>query len=323
MNRTLKCIYTFSIVFLFSVGLPLYLKASPNQFSGSFKVENEYTMAWSGDSEQITFTIQAKTKGWVALGFQPTFRMKDADILIAYFDGTLKQGVMKDCFSVGEMGPHPEDITLGGQNNFENFSISENDEYTIVQFSRRLQTNDQFDAVIDPAQNMKIMWATGAEDNTDLIHAKKGFVNINWSQNSASTGIPIGQRGKPIHFILMSIGLFLLAIGIWLVKKKISYTKKLMIHAVIVSLGSLLLLIGFSLQFLWLQITGRSHFTVFHTWAGLGSLFSLLASFLLAWLFFRKKSPNKRNTHISLGVASAVLALIAAITGKFLILNLF
>lgn len=293
------------------------------EFSGSFKVENEYTIAWSGDATEIHFTIQAKTKGWVAIGLQPTIRMKDADIIIAYYNDTLKQGVIQDCYSVGEMGPHPTDITLGGQENFNNFSISENDEYTIVQFSRPLQTNDKYDAMIDPAQSMKIMWAMGAEDNTDLIHAKKGFAAIQWSQNKTSTGKPLGQRGNPVHFILMSIGLLLLAMGVWLVKKSFPYAKKLKIHALVVTLGLFLLLVGFFFQFLWLQITGRGHFTVFHTWVGMASLLTLIACMMMAGLYLAKKTMNKRNWHISLGVAGAVLALIAVIAGKFLILNLF
>jgi hypothetical protein len=295
--------------------------AVTGDFSGSMKVENQYTLAWKGNSEQIHFIIQAKTKGWVALGLQPTVKMKDADIIIAYYDDNLKKGVIQDCYAIGEKGPHPQDTLLGGQTGILDFTISENDEYTIVEFSRALQTNDAFDAMIKSDQSMKIMWAIGEEDNTEIVHAKKGFTTIHWSQNTANTNQPLGNPGLPIHFIVMSIGLFLLAIGIWIAKKSIPYSKKLKIHSLVVTTGFFTLVTGFFLQFLWLHLTHRSHFTVFHAWIGLAAFLSLIASFIMAWLAITRKSPRQRNWHISLGMAAAIFALIAAILGKFLILN--
>lgn len=305
------------------VSIPVTIFSSPEKFSGSYVADQELSIAWEGDQEQIRFSIQAKTSGWIAIGFNPSKQMKEADIILAYYDSVLKQGFIKDCYSIGENGPHPEDTNLGGETNIEAFSISENDGYTIVDFTRLLNTNDKYDFAIDPEQEIKIIWAIGQEDNAEMIHSKKGLAILNLKKNASEVSLITKHSGKPIHFYLMGIGLLLISIAVWSAKQKFGYSLKLTLHTLFVTVGSMSLMIGFGLQFLWLQRIGFPHFRVLHAWFGIASLIFLLISMMEVVLYFIQKSRQKRNLHISLGVASVILALIAAIFGKFLVINLF
>jgi len=321
----MKCCRTVLLFFIifFLMMIPVFSNASSEKYSGSFSAEQIFLVTWEGDQEQIHFTIQAKTPGWVAIGFNPTIQMKNADMIMAYYDSVLKQGFIRDCYSIGENGPHPEDVTLGGETNIESFSISENNGATVVDFTRTLNTQDTYDVVIDPNKELKLIWAIGQEDNAETLHSKMGLATIHLNKINTETSPVSKHSGKPSHFYLMGFGLLLISIAVWSVKQKFTYPMKMKLHTLFVSIGSLAMLIGFGLQFLWLQRIGLPHFRVLHAWFGVASLVFLLISMIEVALYFIQKSRQKRNWHISLGVASVVLALIAAILGKFLVINLF
>lgn len=63
-----------------------------------------YEIHWRSDDQYIYVGMKAKTSGFVAVGFQPGSRMKNADMVF----GFVKEGevAIYDMFSTGDFGPH-------------------------------------------------------------------------------------------------------------------------------------------------------------------------------------------------------------------------
>jgi len=123
------------------------------------------------DGDKVRIALKAKTEGYVAIGFDPTDRMKDAEIIL----GGIKDGkpVVFDMFSTGATGPHPPKEQLGGTNDVTVFSASKKDGVTIVEFERKLVTGDPKGKEIRIGDN-KIIWAIGASPDLTDKHVKRG-----------------------------------------------------------------------------------------------------------------------------------------------------
>ena len=117
-----------------------------------------YNIYWSSDQTYIYIAIKANTGGWVAVGFQPEDddKKKDTDIVIGYVSGG--RASVFDMFSKNPDGPHPLDIDLGGSNDIIEFSGSENEGVTIIEFKRKLNTGDTYDNVLTSG-NQRLIWA--------------------------------------------------------------------------------------------------------------------------------------------------------------------
>ncbi len=129
---------------------------------GKFKVY------WRTDGEYLYMALSGKTAGWVAIGFEPTKRMKDADMII----GWVKDGkaTVVDAYSTGETGPHPPDEKLGGRNDILSYGGSEKDGTTVIEFKRKLATGDKYDKDLRPGMRVKFIFAMADEDQFTKKH---------------------------------------------------------------------------------------------------------------------------------------------------------
>jgi hypothetical protein len=139
------------------------------EFSLFLKVENDTLMVG----------MKAPTSGWVAIGFGGSRGMKDTDIVIAYVlpNSTV---MIRDDYSTGFAGPHNADELYGGRDDIIKYGGSDNGEYTVVEFSRKLDTGDRYDYKVIPGERMRIIWAYGAVDDflSDHVEAGSGTVVV-------------------------------------------------------------------------------------------------------------------------------------------------
>ena len=123
------------------------------------------------DGDKVRMALKAKTNGYLAIGFGPSQRMQDADIILGFVkDG---KATVADMFSTGPTGPHPPDDQQGGKIDVTVFGGSNKDGITIIEFERKLDTGDAKDKVIKAGDN-KIIWAISEETAFSGKHAKRG-----------------------------------------------------------------------------------------------------------------------------------------------------
>ncbi len=144
--------------------------------------EGEYQRAYKdGDFElylraengTLMVGVRAPTRGWLAVGFGGTKGMKGADIVIAYVlpNGTV---AVSDEYSTGFSGPHNPDGIYGGTDDVLSYGGSEGPDYTVVEFSRKLDTGDRYDFKIPSVGKFRVIWAYALEDDFLSMHVKAG-----------------------------------------------------------------------------------------------------------------------------------------------------
>ncbi|MGL1892159.1 MAG: DOMON domain-containing protein [Spirochaetaceae bacterium] len=143
---------------------------------GMKKLEKDnITVFWEITGDVVEFTVKAKTLGWVAIGFEPTKMMKDADIIIGYVkDGKL---VIEDHFATG-LTSHKLDTSIKGTNDIIGIEGSENDGFTTIKFSRKLNTKDKYDQKLTVGSTYKVIFAFGRKDNFRSIHSYRSSTKI-------------------------------------------------------------------------------------------------------------------------------------------------
>ncbi|HOJ96635.1 MAG TPA: DOMON domain-containing protein [Methanospirillum sp.] len=127
-----------------------------------------YQIFWTIDNDIIYIGLLGKTTGWVGIGLKPSQMMKDADIILAgVADGTV---YWADSFSTGNFGPHPPDTDLGGTDDIMNLSATEALGVTTVEFARKLNTGDAYDAVLTAKEEVPFIWAMATDDDPQFKH---------------------------------------------------------------------------------------------------------------------------------------------------------
>lgn len=130
--------------------------------SGGIKL----SVALGADKAEVTVT--APGTGWVAVGFDPSTRMKDANFLIGY----VKDGVAyaRDDFGVGSTS-HQRDQEIGGKNDLLSFSGSETGGTTTLTFVIPRNSGDPKDTVLSSGKHTVILGYSNA-DNFTAMHRK-------------------------------------------------------------------------------------------------------------------------------------------------------
>ncbi len=137
--------------------------------TNSITVDN-FIMEWIIEDNIITVTASAPTTGWIAVGFDPSAAMKDANIIIGYVrDGEL---FISDDFGNGHIS-HAPDTELGGTSDVTGLTGTEQNGTTMISFSIPLDSEDQYDTTLIQGSTHKIIIAYGpAEaDNFQGYHA--------------------------------------------------------------------------------------------------------------------------------------------------------
>jgi hypothetical protein len=124
------------------------------------------TFKWEIVGENINIILTAPTNGWVAVGFNPSKMMKDADILIGY----VKNGevFMEDHFGSGNT-KHKADTDLGGTEDITVTGGSEMEEKTTLKFSIPLHSRDANDQRLEKGEEYKVIFAYGKKDDFIVI----------------------------------------------------------------------------------------------------------------------------------------------------------
>jgi hypothetical protein len=134
--------------------------------NGSFKLR--YKVVTAGLLDCI---LSANTVGWVAVGFDPSSQMRDANFIIGnVVSGT---GFVRDDFG-NSNSSHLSDTDLGGTNDVTLISASETGGVTTLNFTLPLNSGDQYDRVINPGSSYQVIFASGAEDDPDSYHNSLG-----------------------------------------------------------------------------------------------------------------------------------------------------
>jgi len=157
---------------------PILIKdiKSQKNYVKVFESGNDFKLYYYLEGNIVYFKMEGKTTGYVAIGFEPTDGMKDADMIIGYVkDGKLS---IIDAYSTGVTGPHYEDTNLGGKNDILSSFGSESNGITTIEFSRYLDTNDKYDKVLKIDKNIKIIWAISNSDDFKTKHSKRGSGTI-------------------------------------------------------------------------------------------------------------------------------------------------
>ncbi len=146
----------------------------PGEYSQS-KSFGDFELSWSTDDLYLYMGMKAKTAGWVAVGFDPSSQMKDADIV----QGFIKDGVLSiaDQYSTGQFGPHPADTQQGGTDDILAAAGGSDGGFTTIEFKRRLDTGDKFDKQLGKGAH-KIIWAYGSDLQFTLKHTARGSGEI-------------------------------------------------------------------------------------------------------------------------------------------------
>lgn len=131
---------------------------------------------WKVDGKDLHIKVRAKTKGWVGIGFNPSKKMKGANILI----GRVKSGKasVRDDWGTSTIG-HSSDKKKGGKKNVSNVSGSEKGGFTELMFTIPLDSGDSVDTVIQPKGETTVILAYGRSDSYRLGHKFVTTLKVN------------------------------------------------------------------------------------------------------------------------------------------------
>jgi hypothetical protein len=112
--------------------------------------------------------LAGRAEGFVAIGFEPTQAMKDADMVMGWV--SRGEATVLDLYSTGVYGPHPPDEELGGADDILEAGGREADGWTVIEFKRKMDTGDRFDRTLNPGQTVDIIWSMSSTDSLDIRH---------------------------------------------------------------------------------------------------------------------------------------------------------
>jgi len=139
------------------------------------------TLQWKTDTRPLTprlmVKVSAPTTGWVAVGFDPTNRMQNANLIIGYVtDGSV---FIRDDFGTGP-NTHQADVDLGGRDDVSNKMGTEQGGTTEISFSISVASGDAYDRVLTPGETYPVLLAYGQDgaDDYTTVHQVRTLVNI-------------------------------------------------------------------------------------------------------------------------------------------------
>jgi len=154
-------------------------KLSPNEYDHYINLSNgDFRMFWKIVGDEVYILMIGRTKGYVALGISPTVKAGNADYIIGYV--TDKGVKVLDYYAPEKHASHTADEKLGGKNNILEYAGTEDNEYTYIEFRRKLVTGDKYDKEFPKSGKLLIVWALGSSDDPSSMHVKRGYGELNY-----------------------------------------------------------------------------------------------------------------------------------------------
>ena len=130
--------------------------------------KNGVKLEWKAKGVSLTIRVSASTLGWVAVGIDPSTKMKDADYIIGY----VKDGIatVEDQFGDTPYS-HKRDKDLGGKDSILMKAGSEKNGVTTLTFSILLDSGDTYDKKIVAGKKYTVIVAYGSADSMTMKHS--------------------------------------------------------------------------------------------------------------------------------------------------------
>ncbi len=141
------------------------------------KTVNNITLMWkTNDAEDsLLVKVSATTVGWVAVGFDPTVGMQDANIIIGYVLNDT--AYVRDDVGTG-LHSHAPDTSLGGTNDVADIDGTETEGITEISFTIPLDSGDLRDRVLVVGESYLVILAWGTDDDFDALHTVRVSTEI-------------------------------------------------------------------------------------------------------------------------------------------------
>ncbi len=155
------------------LSLALFFTLAGSAYSADYQHSidvDKMKFSWSIDGDKLAASVSGPTTSWVAVGFNPTKAMKDANIIIGY----VKKGevTIKDEFGTSG-SQHKSDKKIGGESNVTVVGGSEENGVTTIEFAIPLNSGDAKDNSIVPDGDTVLIFAYG--EGRDSFRAKHQF----------------------------------------------------------------------------------------------------------------------------------------------------
>ncbi len=125
----------------------------------------DFTLEWKTDTlGMLHVKVRAPTTGWVAVGFDPTTGMQDANIIIGYVNNGVN---IRDDFGIAR-DAHASDVSLGGEDNVTNKSGTETTDLTEIIIP--LDSGDSRDRPLVEGNTYTVILAYGQDNAFDVYH---------------------------------------------------------------------------------------------------------------------------------------------------------
>ncbi len=133
------------------------------------------TLQWRVLGTDLEVIVSAPTTGWVAVGFNPSSRMKDANIILAKVENGAP--VARDDFGIA-LTQHASDESSGGVNDVTNLSGTESAGQTEMTYTIPLDSGDQYDRALVPGTSYKVLLSYSTSDSFEQKHTVRTSVTI-------------------------------------------------------------------------------------------------------------------------------------------------
>ena len=267
------------------------------------------------DNDTIQMGVRARASGMVAIGFDPTVRMKDADMILGWREST-GDFELHDAWSQDETGPHPDDVDEGGTFDLLEYTAKEEGGVTTMEFTRLLSTNDSLDKDIPREGKLKIIWATSDTDAFETYHTRRGTATIDMGTGKfEAVEYPTLW---PYHAIFMSLAMvFFAATWFSVVYKKRLKKGFLMTHHSLGSIGVLFAIIGLGIGIYMVGQLESGHVRITHSVFAVVDLILGISALAVGQVFLSRTDLKRRTRkpHIWVGGLSIVLMAVVVILG--------
>ena len=174
LNKIIEGAYMKKIIIFFLVIICSFIHSEENLNGYNLVEKKGIKFYWRISDNYFDVKVSAKCKGWISVGIDPTVKMKDADIVIAY----IKKGKVfaQDNYGIAPVY-HKPDVELGGVDNVINLIGKEENGITEIAYSIPINSGDKYDKIIKTGKH-RIILAFSNKDDFSSRHKVRTDVEI-------------------------------------------------------------------------------------------------------------------------------------------------